>query len=262
MNILELNARKAAGEKLVMLTCYDYWSAKLLHRADVDMLLVGDSLAMVMYGHSSTLPADTEMMARHTEMVSRGAVDKFIVSDLPFLSYRGDLQTTMDAVGSLMRAGAQAVKLEGIAGNEACIAHIVQSGVPVMAHLGLTPQSVNTLGGFKVQARDAAASQQLLQDARKAEALGCFSLVLECVPAQLAASVSEALTIPVIGIGAGAEVDGQVLVLHDMLGLSGDFKPKFLRRYLNGDDLIVDAINQYSADTRSGDFPAVDEAYS
>lgn len=262
MNILELAARKAAGEKLCMLTCYDYWSAVILNHSDIDMLLVGDSLAMVMHGHASTLPADLEMMVCHTKIVARGAVDKFIVADLPFLTYRGELQNTIDAVAGLMRAGAQAVKLEGIAGNEAAIQHIIQSGVPVMAHLGLTPQSVNTLGGFKVQARDAVAQQQLLLDAHKAEELGCFSLVLECVPAKLATKISQELQIPVIGIGAGSEIDGQVLVLHDMLGLNGDFQPKFLRRYLNGGELILEAVNKYSADTKSGDFPAASEAYS
>ena len=262
MNILDLVARKAAGEKLLMLTCYDYYSARILNRTDIDMLLVGDSAAMVMHGHQSTIPADVEMMSWHTQMVARGATDKFIVADLPFLSYRGDLQHSMDAVASLMRAGAQAVKLEGVAGNEEQIQHIVQSGVPVMAHLGLTPQSVNTLGGFKVQAKDAASQQQLLVDAKQAERSGCFALVLECVPAKLAAKISQQLKIPVIGIGAGAEVDGQVLVLHDMLGLNGDFQPKFLRRYLNGEELILTAVNQYSADTRSGNFPAPTEEYS
>ncbi len=262
MNILDLAARKVAGEKILMLTCYDYWSAVILNSSDIDMLLVGDSLAMVMHGHESTLPADTELMICHTRMVARGAVDKFIVADMPFLSYRGDLQNTMDAVAGLMRAGAHAVKLEGIAGNEKYIQHIIQSGVPVMAHLGLTPQSVNTLGGFKVQARDAAAQQQLLVDAHKAEKLGCFALVLECVPAKLAAKISQELKIPVIGIGAGHEVDGQVLVFHDMLGLSGDFQPKFLRTYLNGGELILEAVNKYSADTKSGEFPSADEAYS
>jgi len=261
MNILDITKRKQAGEKLVVLTCYDYSSAMILNNTDVDILLVGDSVAMVLHGEDNTLPADVEMMAMHTRMVARGAVDKFIVSDLPFMSYRGELQTSMDAVTELMRAGSHAVKLEGISGNKKIIKHIVQSGVPVMAHLGLTPQSVNAFGGFKVQGRDAAARKQLMKDALKAEQLGCFALVLECVPADLATEISSSLKIPVIGIGAGAGVDGQVLVFHDLLGLAGDFKPKFLRRYLNAGELITTAVNNYANDTRNGDFPSAQEAY-
>ncbi len=261
MNILELSARKQAGEKLVVLTCYDYSSAAILNRTDVDILLVGDSVAMVVHGEESTLPADIEMMVLHTRMVARGAPDKFIVSDLPFMSYRGDRQTSIDAVAELMRAGSHAVKLEGIAGNKKIIRRIVQSGVPVMAHLGLTPQSVNALGGFKVQGRDEAARKQLLKESLQAEQLGCFALVLECVPSDLVAEISQRLKIPIIGIGAGAAVDGQVLVFHDLLGLAGDFKPKFLRRYLNGGELITNAVNAYASDTRSGAFPSRQEAY-
>lgn len=261
MNILEINASKQAGKKLVVLTCYDYSSAVILNRTDVDILLVGDSVAMVVHGEQSTLPANVEMMSLHTRMVSRGAPDKFIVSDLPFMSYRGSRQNSMDAVAELMRAGSHAVKLEGIAGNKKIIKQIIQSGVPVMAHLGLTPQSVNALGGFKVQARDEAAGKQLLKDSLKAQQLGCFALVLECVPSDLAAAISQHLDIPVIGIGAGAAVDGQVLVYHDLLGLAGDFKPKFLRRYLNGGELIYNAVNAYASDTRSGAFPSKQEAY-
>ncbi len=262
MNILKLQAAKQAGEKLVVLTCYDHWSAAILNRADVDMLLVGDSVAMVVHGEDSTLPATTEMMAMHTRMVSRGAPEKFIISDMPFMSYRGDQQQTIDAVAALMRAGAHAVKLEGIAGNKKIIKRIVQSGVPVMAHLGLTPQSVNALGGFKVQGRDEAARKQLLKESLQAQQLGCFALVLECVPAELAAEVAKSLSIPVIGIGAGAEVDGQVLVFHDLLGLSGEFKPKFLRRYLEGGELIENAVNSYASDTRAGKFPSQQETYN
>jgi 3-methyl-2-oxobutanoate hydroxymethyltransferase len=262
VNILKLPERKRNGEKLVVVTCYDYTSARILEQSDVDMILVGDSAAMVMHGHNTTLPIGVEMMAWHVASVRKGAPRKFIIGDLPFLSFRKCLADTMDAVGRLMQAGAEAVKLEGIAGNETTIAHIVQSGVPVMGHIGLTPQSVNQLGGFHVQGGTAAERDRFKAEAIACQAAGCFAIVLECVPETLAAEISAALTIPTIGIGAGAQTDGQVLVMQDLLGLNQDFRPKFVRRYLEGSQQFLDAFNAFARDVKDGSFPASGERYA
>ena len=261
MNVLDFQVCKARHEKIVMLTCYDYTSARIVQDSDIDVILVGDSAAMVMHGYGTTIPADIEMMCRHIESVSRGTKNKFIVGDMPFLSFRQSRTDNMRAVASVMKAGAHAVKLEGIEGNAATIAHIVKSGVPVMGHLGLTPQSVNQLGGFRVQGRGDSAAQALRKEALACEQAGCFALVLECVPEALAAEITESLTIPTIGIGAGAHTDGQVLVMQDLLGLSSDFKPRFVRTYLDGKRLWRDAFNAYASDVKSGHFPAADESY-
>jgi 3-methyl-2-oxobutanoate hydroxymethyltransferase len=262
MNILSLSERKRKLEKLVMVTCYDYTSARIIAQADVDMILVGDSAAMVMHGHGSTLPITVGEMAMHVRAVRRGAPKSFIVGDLPFLSFRRSLPETMDAVAQLMQAGAESVKLEGIAGNEEAIRHIVGSGVPVMGHIGLTPQSVNQLGGFRVQGTAEHDRKRLKQEALACQQAGCFALVLECVPDTLAAEITAALAIPTIGIGAGAGTDGQVLVMHDLLGLNLDFKPKFVRRYLDGNRQWLDAFNRFAHDVRSGEFPASEERYA
>ena len=262
MNILKLPERKRQQQKIVMVTCYDYTAARILEESEVDMILVGDSAAMVMHGHPTTLPVSVEMMAWHVAAVRRGAPKKFIVGDLPFLSYRKSLADTMEAVRLLMQAGAEAVKLEGIAGNEATIHHIVQSGVPVMGHIGLTPQSVNQLGGFHVQGGNAPDRERLKTEALACQSAGCFALVLECVPETLAGEITAALTIPTIGIGAGVQTDGQVLVMHDLLGLNQDFRPKFVRRYLDGKQQWLDAFNRYASDVRDGSFPASEERYA
>ena len=262
MNILKLPERKAGHDKIVMVTCYDYTSARIIDQSEIDMILVGDSAAMVMHGFDTTLPIDTAMMAHHVAAVRRGAPGKFIVADLPFLSYRKSLSETMQAVAELMRAGAQAVKLEGIAGNEETIHHIVESGVPVMGHIGLTPQSVHQLGGFHVQGSNEMDRSRLIAEARDCQQAGCFALVLECVPESLAAEITGALTIPTIGIGAGADTDGQVLVMHDLLGLNQDFKPRFVRRYADGARQWLDAFNRYASDVRQGTFPAREERYA
>lgn len=261
MNVLDFQALKARQEKIVMLTCYDYTSARIVQDSDIDVILVGDSAAMVMHGYGTTIPADVEMMCRHIESVARGAKSKFIVGDMPFLSFRQSLTDNMRAVASVMKAGAHAVKLEGIEGNAETIAHIVKSGVPVMGHLGLTPQSVNRLGGFRVQGRGDKAAEVLRKEALACEQAGCFALVLECVPEALAAEITAMLSIPTIGIGAGAHTDGQVLVMQDLLGLSSDFKPKFVRRYLDGRRLWREAFNAYASDVKSGQFPAAEESY-
>jgi len=261
MNVLDFQACKTRHEKIVMLTCYDYTSARIVQDSDVDVILVGDSAAMVMHGYGTTIPADIEMMCRHIESVARGTKNKFIVGDMPFLSFRQSRTDNMRAVASVMKAGAHAVKLEGIEGNADTIAHIVKSGVPVMGHLGLTPQSVNQLGGFRVQGRGESAADKLKQEAVACEQAGCFALVLECVPDELAAEITAMLNIPTIGIGAGPGTDGQVLVMQDLLGLSSDFKPKFVRKYLDGRSVLLNAFNAYASDVKNGNFPASDESY-
>jgi 3-methyl-2-oxobutanoate hydroxymethyltransferase len=261
MNVLDFQACKTRKEKIVMLTCYDYTSARIVQDSDVDVILVGDSAAMVMHGYGTTIPAYIEMMCRHIESVSRGTRNKFIVGDMPFLSFRQSRTDIMRAVASVMKAGAHAVKLEGIEGNSETIAHIVNSGVPVMGHLGLTPQSVNQLGGYRVQGRGESAAEKLRKEAVACEQAGCFALVLECVPEHLATEITQILTIPTIGIGAGSGTDGQVLVMQDLLGLSSDFKPKFVRKYIDGRKLWQDAFNAYASDVKSGHFPAADESY-
>jgi 3-methyl-2-oxobutanoate hydroxymethyltransferase len=261
LNVLDFAAMKGSDRKISMVTCYDFWSAQLLNRSDVDCLLVGDSLAMVMHGYDSTVYADVDLMALHTRAVTRGAPDKFVVSDMPFLSVRKGLEPAMDAVQSLMQSGAHAVKIEGEAGQLDLIAHIVESGVPVMGHLGLTPQAVHGFGGHRVQGRDEAAARALGESARRLADAGCFALVLECVPARLAACISRAIPIPTIGIGAGAHTDGQVLVLQDLLGTNPDFKPKFLRHYADGFDTIRGAVDRFHAEVQSGCFPSREESY-
>lgn len=261
MNVLDFQTLKARGEKIVMLTCYDYTSARIVEQSNVDVILVGDSAAMVMHGYSTTIPADIEMMCRHIESVARGSSDKFIVGDMPFLSFRQSLSDNIKAVASVMKAGAHAIKLEGMEGNAGTISHIVESGVPVMGHLGLTPQAVNQLGGFKVQGRGNDAAQKLINEALACEKSGCFALVLECVPDDLAAEVTSRISIPTIGIGAGSATDGQVLVMQDLLGLSGDFKPRFVRSYLDGQAVWLQAFNDFASDVKSGQFPSAEESY-
>lgn len=261
MNILDFQRKKQLNEKITMVTCYDYSSAKLLADSDVDTLLVGDSLAMTMHGFQDTLGATLEMMALHTAAVKRGAGEQFIVADLPFLSYRKSLSETMHAVQTLMQAGAHALKLEGAAGNLDTIHHIVESGVPVMGHLGLTPQYVHALGGYRVQGRTDLAAEKLLADAKALEAAGCFALVLECIPAALAKKITEALTIPTIGIGAGTSTDGQVLVYQDLLGMNKNFKPKFVKVFFDSCHAIKEAINQYCRDVKKVEFPAHEHTY-
>jgi 3-methyl-2-oxobutanoate hydroxymethyltransferase len=262
MNVLDFQNRKRNRDKISMVTCYDFWSAQILERTKSDCLLVGDSLAMVMHGHDSTVHADVDLMALHIKAVARGAPGKFIVGDMPFLSTRKGLEPTMNAVQTLMQAGANAIKIEGEAGQKELLAHIVESGVPVMGHLGLTPQSVHGFGGHKVQGRSERAAEQLLASAQAVAEAGCFALVLECVPAQLAARISRSIDIPTIGIGAGPETDGQVLVLQDMLGMNPEFKPKFLRHYASGFDVVSQAVDRFHDETRHGCFPVKSESYA
>ena len=261
-SVPEFAQLKADGRRISMVTAYDAWSARLVARSRVDAVLVGDSAAMVMHGHSTTLPATVELMATHTRAVARAIDGKLLITDLPFLSFRKGVSSAMDAVGSLMASGAQAVKLEGVDGHEDVIRHIVGSGVPVMGHVGLTPQSVNQFGGFKVQGRSDAAAENLLHQARLLEELGCFSIVLECVPADVATRVTAALTLPTIGIGAGAGTDGQVLVLQDLWGVDRSHTPRFVRHYVDGQTVLTDALNRFDADVKDATFPAPEESYS
>lgn len=253
---------KTAGRKISIVTAYDAWSARLVARSNVDALLVGDSAAMVIHGHSTTLAATVEWMAWHTRAVASAAAGKFVIADLPFLSFRKGRAAAMRAVGALVTSGAHAVKLEGVDGHDRVIRHIIGSGVPVMGHVGLTPQSVNQFGGFRVQGRNDDAAARLLRQAHALEDLGCFSIVLECVPADLAARITSELTVPTIGIGAGAATDGQVLVLHDLLGLNIGQAPRFVRRYLDGEQLLTDALNDYDSDVKEIRFPGPEESYS
>lgn len=261
-SVLDFARRKCQGEKISMLTCYDHWSARILNDSTVDTLLVGDSLAMVMHGYASTVHATIDMMATHISAVRRGAPDKFVVGDMPFLSVRRGLGEAMDGVAALMQAGSNCVKIEGADGQLDLMAHIVESGVPVMGHLGLTPQSVEAFGGHKVQGRNEGAAEQILRQARGVQDAGCCALVLECVPSALARRITEELKIPTIGIGAGAATDGQVLVLHDMLGMDHGFKPKFLRHYLDGQAQIQHAVDTFHEEVAAGAFPSAEESYA
>lgn len=259
-NILEFQTKKSKKEKITMVTCYDYAFAKVLNSTAIDTVLVGDSVAQVIHGHTNTLAATTAMMSLHTKAVRRGT-DKFIVADMPFLSTRKGLKHTMDAVHQLMAAGANALKIEGYKGHAELIRHIVDSGVPVMGHLGLTPQSIHQLGGPKIQGRTESGAEEILKESLALEQAGCFALVLECVPAKLAQKISESLHIPTIGIGAGVHCDGQVLVLQDMLGMNTDFNPKFLKKYSDLNSEIQSAMKNYVTDVTSNSFPTKENSY-
>jgi 3-methyl-2-oxobutanoate hydroxymethyltransferase len=259
--VRDFASAKKDRRKIVMSTAYDAWSARLLVEAGVDCLLVGDSAMMVVHGEKDTLGATVELMAIHTQAVRRGAPDLFIVADMPFLSVRKGKAHAAGAAGALLRAGAQAVKIEGVRGHLDVIQHLVESGIPVMGHLGLLPQSVNALGGYAVQGRDAAAAARLQQDAAELQAAGAFSTVLECVPHRLSRIVTHDLDIPTIGIGAGRHCDGQVLVFHDFLGLNPGFQPRFVRRFADGATLVRNGARKYAAVVRSGRFPGPKESF-
>jgi 3-methyl-2-oxobutanoate hydroxymethyltransferase len=261
-NIRDFARFKAERRKISLVTAYDAWSAHLVERSSVDAILVGDSAAMVMHGHQTTVPATVAIMALHTAAVARAAGNKLLIADLPFLSYRTGVASAMRAVAALLRSGAQAVKLEGVDGHEDVIRHIVGSGVPVMGHVGLTPQFVNEFGGFRVQGREAEGAEKILRHAHALEDLGCFSVVLECIPAALGARITSELAVPTIGIGAGPCTDGQVLVLQDLWGIGSDRTPRFVRRYIDGDAILTEALDRYDADVKGGCFPAAAESYS
>jgi len=253
---------KSEGHKISMVTCYDYTFARLVSKSAIDGILVGDSAAMVMHGFPSTISATVELMRLHTEAVVRGAAGKFIVADMPFLSFRKGVAAALDAAAQFMVAGAHAVKLEGVDGHEDVIERMVQSGIPVMGHLGLQPQSVNAYGGFRVQGRSCESAREISRQAAALEQLGAFAVVLECVPANLAREITSTLRIPTIGIGAGAECDGQILVLQDLLGMNVDFRPRFARPFLDGAACVLDALANFDAAVKAETFPALEEAYS
>lgn len=253
---------KNSGHKISMLTAYDYTTARLLDEAGVNTILVGDSLGNVILGYEDTISVTVEDMIHHSAAVARGAKNALVVTDLPFMSYQTSVYDAVVNAGRLMKEGrAGAVKLEG--GKEVCpqIKAIVSAGIPVVAHLGLTPQSINTFGGFKVQGKTEAAAKKLIEDAKAVEEAGAFLLVLECVPAKLAKLVTESINIPTIGIGAGAGCDGQVLVIYDMLGMFSDFKPKFVKHFANAGDMIREAVKTYIAEINDGTFPAEEHCY-
>lgn len=261
LSMPELAARKAAGEKLVVLTCYDALFAKLLDGGDIDILLVGDSLNQVLAGRRSTLSATLEQMIYHARSVRRGATHPLIVVDMPFLSYQVSVEDAIRNAGRVMaQTECDGVKLEGGAAMVPTVRALVERGIPVMGHLGLTPQSVNAIGGYRVQGREEAMARQLAEDALALEAAGASAIVLELVPRALAARVSASLRIPTIGIGAGVGCDGQVLVLPDMLGLNDGFSPKFLKRYAELAGAVRGAAAAFAADVRAGRFP--DDAHS
>ena len=257
-----LKQMKEQGEKISMITSYDYTMASIVDGAGIDIILVGDSAANVMAGHKTTLPITLDQMIYHASSVVRGVERAFVVCDMPFGTYQGDPLTALNSAVRIMKeSGSDGVKLEG--GEEIIdsVKKILTAGIPVMGHLGLTPQSVHQLGGYSVQAKEEAAAEKLIADAKQLEEAGCFAVVLEKIPATLAKRVSEALTIPTIGIGAGAATDGQVLVVHDMLGMNKGFSPKFLRRYANLHDVMTEAVEHYIADVKSCDFPNENEQY-
>ncbi|WP_040208392.1 3-methyl-2-oxobutanoate hydroxymethyltransferase [Neobacillus jeddahensis] len=247
---------KEKNEKIVMLTAYDYPSAKQAEQGGVDLILVGDSLGMVVLGYDSTIPVTLEDMIHHTKAVKRGAKDTFIVADLPFLTYHLSVRDTLLNAGRLIQeTGAHAVKVEGADEVIDNIAALTKAGIPVCGHLGLTPQSVGVLGGYKVQGKDAQAAKKLINDAKRIAEAGAFALVLECVPKQLAEEVSKSITIPVIGIGAGLNVDGQVLVYHDILGYGVERVPKFVKQYHAVNPFMLESIQAYVNEVRSKQFP-------
>ena len=253
---------KKDGEKLTMLTAYDYTTAKLLDESGVDSILVGDSLGMVVLGYDDTLSVTMEDMIHHSAAVARGAKNALVITDMPFMSYQTSVYDAVVNAGRLVKEGkAQAVKLEG--GIEFCehIKAIVKASIPVCAHIGLTPQSVNAFGGFKVQGKGKQEAQRLLDEARAVEEAGAFAVVLECVPAKLAKKISESISIPTIGIGAGADCDGQVLVYQDMLAMYSDFKPKFVKQYAQIGSVMKDAFRQYIDEVKSGAFPSKEHTF-
>jgi 3-methyl-2-oxobutanoate hydroxymethyltransferase len=262
MNILDFYQRKNTGEKISIMTCYDYPSAHIAARTSLDCLLVGDTVAMTVHGFKDTLAATLEMMCMHTAAVSRGAENKWIISDLPFLSYRKSLSRGVSAAQALMQAGAHSLKLEGAPGNLKFIQHLTESGVPVMGHLGLTPQFVHSLGGYKVQGKGIEAANQIKEHAIALQEAGCFAVVLECIPPLLTKEVTALLSIPTIGIGAGPFSDGQVLVFHDMLGLTMNFNLKFVKTYLNGYEQFTTAIEAYANEVKRGEFPQDAHCYN
>jgi len=254
--------KKTDGEKITMLTAYDYTTAKLEDEAGVDSILVGDSLGMVIMGYDSTLSVTMEDMIHHSKIVARGAKNALVVGDMPFMSYQTSVYDAVVNAGKLMKEGrCQAVKLEGGASVCPQIKAITEASIPVVAHIGLTPQSVNAFGGFKVQGKSEADARRLIEEAKAVEAAGAFAIVLECIPAKLAKLITESVSIPTIGIGAGADCDGQVLVYQDMLALFSDFKPKFVKHFANAGEVMKQGFTEYIKEVKEGTFPAAEHTF-
>jgi len=263
MTIPGILGKKNSASKITALTAYDFSLAKLLDATDIDIVLVGDSLAMVALGFPNTLPVTMDTMIAHTRAVRQGIKNSLLVGDMPFMSYQvSDEQAITNAGRFLQEAGAAAVKLEGGVRVAQKVRAIVQAGIPVMGHIGLTPQSVHQFGGYKVQGKNLLQARQIKQDARELEKAGAFSIVLEGIPSNLAAEITDCLKIPTIGIGAGPHCDGQILVLQDMLGITQDFTPKFVKRYANLDAEIKNAVGQYIDEVHSGEFPGLEHSYN
>jgi len=262
ISILDLQSKKQKGEKITMLTAYDYPFARLLDEAGVDSILVGDSLGMVMLGYESTLPVSMEEMLHHVKAVKKGVKRAFLIGDLPFMSYQASKEEAIKNAGLLMKAGCDAIKLEG--GKEVfdTVKFIVDMGIPVLGHIGLTPQSVSKLGGYRVQGRDKKSALRILESAMALEAAGAFGIVLECIPYLLAKLITEKISIITIGIGAGPFCDGQVLVLHDLLGIFEDKKPKFVKVYANLAPIIKQAISSFIDEIKTKKFPDLHHAYA
>jgi len=255
-------AANSLNKKITCLTAYDYPTARLMDEAGVDVVLVGDSMAMVALGYDSTLPLTVEESVHHTKAVRRGVERALVVADMPYGSYHGEIHEALrNAMRFVKEAGAEAVKVEGGERRLEIIARLTEAEIPVMGHVGLTPQSINTLGGYRVQGKTPATAEQILRDARSVEAAGAFAIVLEALPRELAAEITLTVRIPTIGIGAGPDCDGQILVLHDMLGLTFQEPPKFARRYASVGEVISSAVREYCADVQSGSFPSDAESY-
>ncbi|MFA7683361.1 MAG: 3-methyl-2-oxobutanoate hydroxymethyltransferase [Syntrophales bacterium] len=260
VSVTTIRNMKEKGEKITMLTAYDYPTALALDQCGVEMLLVGDSLGMVVLGYDSTLPVTMEDMIHHTKAVSRGASSSMVISDLPFLSYHCSVDEAVWNAGRLMQEGAQGVKLEGGRENAETVRRICLAGIPVVAHLGLTPQSVHQLGGYRVQGKDQGAAERMIDDAKILEEAGAFAVVLECIPSSLGKAITESVSIPTIGIGAGPDCDGQVLVIHDILGLYERFTPKFVKQYSALNKSIRRSVKKFMQEVKEGSFP--DENHS
>lgn len=262
MKVHDFKRKKQQKSKISMLTCYDYPSARIIAESNIDCVLVGDSVAMAVHGYETTIMATIDMMELHTQAVARGLENHFLIADLPFLGHRASLSETIANVKRLLQAGAHAVKIEGGDPNTCqTISYLVAAGVPVIGHIGLTPQSVHQLGGYKVQGKEQEQAALLMQQAKNLEASGCFALVIECVPQQLAKAITDSLAIPTIGIGAGVDTDGQVLVWHDLLGLQTEFKPKFVKHYSQTKEIVLAAINAYAYEVHQAEFPTAEQAF-
>lgn len=253
---------KQRGEKISMLTAYDFSSAKILDEAGIDVLLVGDSASNVMAGNMTTLPITLDQMIYHAKSVIKGTKRALVVCDMPFGTYQGNpIEALSSAIRIMKESHAEAVKMEGGSEIRESIERILSAGIPVMGHLGLTPQSINKFGTYNVRAKEEAEANKLIEDAKMLEEIGCFGIVLEKIPAALAEKVAKEVSIPIIGIGAGGGVDGQVLVMHDMLGINKGFSPRFLRRYADLAGIMTEAVQNYISDVKSGDFPSPEESY-